>query len=198
MSPSGRLHAARKATGEPKIALAVDLYDWHARDLTAAFARAGAIAVPIRLSQCGFETRRRGGLVIPGFGAGLPDAMFVRAIGSGSFESVTLRLDVLHSLGALGVPVLNSARTVELCVDKAATSFALARNSIPTPPTWTVQSEQDARQIVRREGELPPVEAVDGVYYLQRFGAVEGDGFRVLRLLVSGGKVVAAMTRHAI
>src|ERR1700724_4088460 len=200
MSPSDRLRAARKATGEPKIAWAVDLYDWHARDLTAAFARACAIAVPVPLSQCGFDTRRGSGLVIPGFGADLPDAMFVRAIGSGSFESVTLRLAVLHSLGALGVPVLNSARTVEICVDKAATSFSLARHLISTPPTWTVQSEQSARQIVRREAgrgplvlkpmfgaqgyglklirredELPPVEAVDGVYYLQQFGAVESD-----------------------
>ncbi|MGB6324504.1 MAG: RimK family alpha-L-glutamate ligase [Methylocella sp.] len=222
MSPSDRLPAARKAAGEPKIALAVDLYDWHARDLAAAFARSGAIAVPVRLSQCGFDTRRRSGLFIPGFGADLPDAMLVRAIGSGSFESVTLRLDVLHGLGALGVPVLNSARTVEICVDKTATSFALARNSIPTPATWTVQSEQAARQIVRREAgrgplvlkplfgaqgyglklirredDLPPVEAVDGVYYLQRFIAVERKGFRDLRLFVSEGKVVAAMTRHA-
>jgi tetrahydromethanopterin:alpha-L-glutamate ligase len=222
MSPSDRLHAAHKATGEPKIALAVDLYDWHARDLTAAFARAGTIAVPVRLSQCGFDTRRGSGLVIPGFGVDLPDAMFVRAIGSGSFESVTLRLDVLHSLGALGVPVLNSARSVEICVDKAATSLALARNSIPTPATWTVQTERAARQVVRREAgrgplvlkplfgaqgfglklirreeDLPPVEAVDGVYYLQRFGAVESDGFRDLRLFVSEGKVVAAMTRRA-
>jgi tetrahydromethanopterin:alpha-L-glutamate ligase len=222
MSPLDSTHAARKATGGPKIALAIDLYDWHARDLIAAFARAGAIAVPIRLSQCGFDTRRRSGLVIPGFGADLPDAMFVRAIGSGSFESVTLRLDVLHSLSAFGVPVLNSARTVEICVDKAATSLALARNMIPTPPTWTVQSEQAARRVVRREAgrgplvlkplfgaqgyglklirredDLPPVEAVDGVYYLQRFGAVESDGFRDIRLFVSEGKVVAAMTRRA-
>jgi len=222
MSPLDRQQAARKAIGGGKIALAVDLYDWHARDLAAAFARAGAIAVPVRLAQCGFDTRRRSGLVIPGFGADLPDAMFVRAIGSGTFESVTLRLGVLHGLGALGVPVLNSARALEICVDKAATSFALARNSIPTPPTWTVQSEQAARQIVRREAgrgplvlkplfgaqgyglklirredDLPPVEAVDGVYYLQRFVAVERGGFRDLRLFVSEGKAVAAMTRHA-
>ncbi len=223
MFPLDSLLAARKATGGAKIALAIDIYDWHARDLTAAFARAGVVAVPVRLSQCGFDTRRPSGLVIPGFGADLPDAMFVRAIGSGSFESVTLRLDVLHVLGDLGVPVLNSARTVEICVDKGATSFALARNSIPTPATWTVQSELAARQIarreagrgplvlkplfgaqgyglrlIRREDDLPPVEAVDGVYYLQRFVAVVGDGFRDLRLFVSEGKVVAAMTRHAV
>lgn len=128
----------------------------------------------------------------------------------------------MHSLGAVGVPVVNSARTVELCVDKAATSFALAQQGIPTPPTWTVQSEQTARQIVRREAgrgplvlkplfgaqgfglklirraeDLPPFEAVEGVYYLQRFVAVERNGFRDMRLFVSHGEVIAAMTRHA-
>jgi RimK family alpha-L-glutamate ligase len=222
MSLSDRQNAARKALGGPKIALAVDIYDWHARDLVAAFARAGAIGVPVRLSQCGFDTRRPSGLAIPGFGADLPDALFVRAIGFGTFESVTLRLDVLHSLGAIGVPVFNSARSVEICVDKAATSFALARNAIPTPPTWTVQSEQAARQIVRREAgrgplvlkplfgaqgyglklirredDLPPFEAVEGAYYLQRFIAAERNGFRDIRLFVSRGQVIAAMTRHA-
>ncbi|MCI0735188.1 MAG: RimK family alpha-L-glutamate ligase [Beijerinckiaceae bacterium] len=222
MRPLDRLQAARKSTGGPRIALAVDSYDWHARDLAAAFARAGAVAVPVRLSQCGFDTRRRSGLVVPGFGDDLPDAVFVRAIGSGTFESVTLRLDVLHSLGALDAPVLNSARSIEVCVDKAATSFALARNAIPTPPTWTVQSEQAARQIVRREAargplvlkplfgaqgfglklirredDVPPPESVEGVYYLQRFVAVECNGFRDIRLFVSNGEVIAAMTRRA-
>ena len=222
MSLSDRQLAPRKALGGPRIALAVDLYDWHARDLVAAFARAGAVAIPLRLAQCGFNTRRPSGLVIPGFGADLPDAVFVRAIGSGTFESVTLRLDVLHSLGDIGVPVLNSARAVEICVDKAATSFALARKGIPTPATWTVQSQQAARQIVRREAghgplvlkplfgaqgfglklirredDLPSFEAADGAYYLQQFIAVERNGFRDIRLFVSEGEVIAAMTRHA-
>ena len=100
--------------------------------------------------------------------------MFVRAIGSGSFESVTLRLDVLHSLGALGVPVLNSARTVEICVDKAATSFALARNMIPTPATWTVQSKQAARQIVRREAGRGPL-------VLKPLFGAQGYGLKLIR-----------------
>jgi tetrahydromethanopterin:alpha-L-glutamate ligase len=222
MSLSDRQQAPRKTLGGPRIALAVDIYDWHARDLVAAFARAGAVAVPLRLAQCGFNTRRPSGLVIPGFGADLPDAVFVRAIGSGTFESVTLRLDVLHSLGDIGVPVLNSARAVEICVDKAATSFALARHGIPTPATWTVQSQQAARQIVRREAgrgplvlkplfgaqgfglrlirredDLPSFEAADGAYYLQQFIAVDRNGFRDIRLFVSEGRVIAAMTRHA-
>ena len=142
--------------------------------LAAAFARAGAAAVPIRLAQCGFDTRRPSGLVIPGFGADLPDAVFVRAIGSGTFESVTLRLDVLHSLAAIGVPVFNSARAVEICVDKAATSFALARHGLPTPPTWTVQSEQAARQIVRREAGRGPL-------VLKPLFGAQGFGLKLIR-----------------
>lgn len=206
----------------PKIALAIDLHDWHARDLSAAFARARALAIPVRLSQCRFDTGHANGLVIPGFGDCLPDAVFVRAIGSGTFESVTLRLDVLHSLAKLGVPVFNAARAIEICVDKAATSFALAREDLPTPPTWTIQSEPAARRIVRREtrrgplvlkplfgaqgfglklirgeDDLPSFEEVAGVYYLQRYIGVERDGFRDIRLFVAQGRVIAGMSRHA-
>lgn len=222
MLPLDSAQAERKLRHGARIALAIDIYDWHARELTAAFARAGAVLVPVRLSQCSFNTLRPGGLVIPGFGAALPDAVFVRAVGSGTFESVTLRLGVLHSLGALGIPILNSARTIEICVDKAATSFALACKLIPTPPTWSVQSEQAARQIVRREAgrgplvlkplfgaqgyglklirreeDLPPLDTVGGVYYLQRFVAPGQKGFRDLRLFVCEGVVIAAMIRTA-
>lgn len=205
-----------------RVAIAIDVYDWHARALIEAFARAGVAAIPIRLARCAFDTSRPSGVVIPGFGAGMPDAVFVRAIGSGTFESVTLRLDVLHSLGSLGIPVLNPARAVEICVDKAATSFALARHAIPTPPTWTLQCAESARRLVRRElkhgplvlkplfgaqgfglklisqdEDLPPLDAVSGVYYLQPFIAVDRGGFRDFRIFVSNGEVIAAMTRNA-
>jgi len=206
----------------PRIALAVDLYDWHARDLRAAFSRAGAIATPIRLANCAFDTTRPSGLLMPGFGVDLPDAVFVRAIGSGTFEAVTLRLDVLHGLAGIGVPVANSARAVEICVDKAATSFALARAGLPTPPTWTVQSLEAARKIVRREAargplvlkplfgaqgfglkliareeDLPDLWEVSGTYYLQRFVGREDNGYADMRFFVSAGEVIAAMTRRS-
>jgi RimK family alpha-L-glutamate ligase len=223
LAESAALEQPPKAAADgPQIALAVDRFDWHARALTAAFARAGARAVPIRLSGCGFDTRRPSGLVLPGFGARLPDAVFARAIGAGTFESVTTRLSILHALGDIGVPVANSARTIERCVDKAATSFYLAKNNIPTPATWTVQTAAAARVIVRREtsrgplvlkplfgaqgrglklirreADLPDIEAVDGVYYLQRFVGIENNGFRDIRVLVSNGEIIAAMNRHA-
>jgi len=212
----------KSAPDSLQIALAVDRFDWHARALTAAFNRAGVRAIPIRLSSCGFDTRRPSGLVIPGFGSRLPDAVFARAIGAGTFESVTTRLSILHGLGDIGVPVMNSARTVERCCDKAATSFYLTKNNIPTPATWTVQSAAAARVIVRREtprgplvlkplfgaqgrglklirheADLPDIDAVQGIYYLQRFVGVECDGFRDIRVLVSNSDVIAAMSRHA-
>jgi RimK family alpha-L-glutamate ligase len=141
----------------------------------------------------------------------------------GTFQAVTLRLGILHALRANGVVVWNDARAIEHCVDKSMTSFLLARAGIPTPAAWAVETQSDAQAIVRRESpqgplvlkplfgsqgrglklirtadELPAPDEVAGVYYLQRYVGVEGgDGFRDFRLLVSRGRVVAAMTRHA-
>jgi RimK family alpha-L-glutamate ligase len=152
----------------------------------------------------------------------LPDAILVRDMAGGSFEAVTLRLGVLHAAGEAGVLVWNDARAIERCVDKSMTSFLLARAGIPTPPAWAVESRDAAAAIVAREAagfplvlkplfgsqgrglrlvrgpdDLPEPAAVRGVYYLQRFVGVDRDGFRDFRLLVSRGRVVAAMARHS-
>jgi RimK family alpha-L-glutamate ligase len=202
--------------------LAVDKFDWHARQLTRAFESLGARVVPFRLSTAQFETNAKFGLRIKGFGVELPDAVLVRAVSGGTFQAVTMRLGVLHALRELGVPVWNDARAVERCVDKSTTSFFLARAGIPTPATWSVESLDAATAIVQRElvagplvlkplfgsqgrglqmiasvDDLPQPETVTGVYYLQRFVGVERDGFRDMRLLVLKGRVVAAMVRHA-
>jgi len=202
------------------IALVVDRVDWHARELTKAFARLGARAVPVMLPACGIATQNSSGLAIAGFGDRLPDAVLVRSMAGGSFQAVTLRLGVLHALRDLGVMVWNDARAIERCVDKSMASFRLARAGIPTPATWATEAREAAQAIVAREGgplvlkplfgsqgrglklirvpdELPGPADVAGVYYLQRYVAVERDGFRDFRLLVSRGRVVAAMARHA-
>jgi tetrahydromethanopterin:alpha-L-glutamate ligase len=222
MPHSPELAAAAPAPRPPLIALAVDGPDWHARALARALAALGAEAVPVELAACAIETEAPYGLSIPGLGERLPDAVLVRAVPGGSFEAVTLRLGVLHALRELGVPVWNDARAIERCVDKSATSFLLARAGVPTPATWAVPSSDAARAIVahalahgpvvlkplfgsqgrglrliRSPDDLPPPGAVAGVYYLQRFVAVEHDGFRDFRLLVSQGRVIAAMVRHS-
>ena len=211
------------AASAPIVALVSDGIDWHARTLTKALAAQGVRTIPTSLQACGIATQGASGLNIAGLGDRLPDAVLVRSMSGGTFQAVTLRLGILHALRANGVVVWNDARAIERCVDKSMTSFLLARAGIPTPAAWAVETQSDAQAIVRRESpqgplvlkplfgsqgrglklirtadELPAPDEVAGVYYLQRYVGVDGgDGFRDFRLLVSRGRVVAAMTRHA-
>jgi RimK family alpha-L-glutamate ligase len=211
------------AASAPIVALVSDGIDWHARALTKALAAQGVRTIPTSLQACGIATQGASGLNIAGLGDRLPDAVLVRSMSGGTFQAVTLRLGILHALRANGVVVWNDARAIEHCVDKSMTSFLLARAGIPTPAAWAVETQSDAQAIVRRESpqgplvlkplfgsqgrglklirtadELPAPDEVAGVYYLQCYVGVEGgDGFRDFRLLVSRGRVVAAMTRHA-
>ncbi len=83
----GALAGTPQAAGRgPQIALFIDKFEWHAREMMRAFGKLGARCVPMRLSACSFDTRRPSGLVVPGFGPHLPDLVLVRAVGLGSFE----------------------------------------------------------------------------------------------------------------
>ncbi|MBV8578381.1 MAG: RimK family alpha-L-glutamate ligase [Acetobacteraceae bacterium] len=199
----------------------IDDMDWHARVLLRAFAEMGADAKPVRVADCAFDSLYPHGLAIPGF-VELPDAVFVRAIGGGSFEEVTRRLGILHALRELEIPVWNDARAIERCVDKSTTSFLLALSGLPTPPTWAVEGLATALEVLRRElphgrlvlkplfgsqgqglrlieqeQDLPPPEVVGGVYYLQRYVPPTNGVFEDRRLFVCGSAVIAAMTRRA-
>jgi tetrahydromethanopterin:alpha-L-glutamate ligase len=213
--------AAGRADG-PTILVVSDQRDWHARQMEAAFAAAGAHVTRVDLAECGFDTRSASGLLLPSLGSRLPDAVHVRTLSAGSFEAVTKRLSILHALRELGVVVWNDARAIERCVDKSMTSFLLARAGLPTPPTWTMESAQAARALVEREAprgplvlkplfgaqgkglrliqrpeDLPSPEDVAGVYYLQRFQSNGAQDFRDYRLFVLRGRVIAAMMRRA-
>jgi tetrahydromethanopterin:alpha-L-glutamate ligase len=213
--------AASGADG-PTILVVSDQRDWHARQMEAAFAAAGARVTRVDLAECGFDTRSASGLLLPSLGSRLPDAVHVRTLSAGSFEAVTKRLSILHALRELGVVVWNDARAIERCVDKSMTSFLLARAGLPTPPTWTMESAQAARALVEREAprgplvlkplfgaqgkglrliqrpeDLPSPEDVAGVYYLQRFQSNGAQDFRDYRLFVLRGRVIAAMMRRA-
>jgi RimK family alpha-L-glutamate ligase len=202
----------------------IDRPDWHARQLAAAFAKAGVEAVLLSLRHCGFSGTARGArLRLPSFeDDDLPLGAFVRSISAGSFEQVTLRLGVLHALRESGVLVYNDARAIERCVDKSMTSFLLAQAGVPTPPTWTMESAEAARALVEREAsqcplvlkplfgaqgkglrlirrpeDLPSGEKVAGVFYLQQFQSNGTQDFTDYRLFVLRGRVIAAMMRRA-
>jgi RimK family alpha-L-glutamate ligase len=153
---------------------------WHTRQLQAALRERGASGRCVDLADCRIDTGAAWhGLVIPGFGRELPDAVLVRGIAGGSFEQVTKRLGVLHALRELGVPVYNDARAIERSVDKSMTSLLLHAARVPTPPTWATESLADAQRIVMRESAaghalvLKPLFGSQGKG-LQRVGAVDG------------------------
>ncbi|WP_448187990.1 RimK family alpha-L-glutamate ligase [Azospirillum sp. sgz301742] len=194
--------------------------DWHTPRLVRAIEKRGLPCRCVSLRACGIAAGHTAtGLLIPGFDDALPAGVFVRSVGQGSFEQVTLCLSVLHALRELGVPVCNDARAVERCVDKSMTSFLLARAGLPTPPTLATQSANAARLelasrpdqvlkplfgaqgrgLVRLSGPeaLPEAEAVAGVYYLQPFIPPRtADGWQDRRVFVVGDRAVAAMNRH--
>jgi tetrahydromethanopterin:alpha-L-glutamate ligase len=223
MRPSPERFGIDGHTSRPTVGLVVDRMDWHARQVAAALVARGFSATPIRLHLCGFATRSPTGMHIDGFGDNLPAAVVVRSMSGGTFEAVTLHLGILHAMRERGVMVWNDARAIERCVDKSTTSFLLARGGIATPPTWATESYDRARviaqeetknaalvlkplfgsqgrglRLIRKADDLPRANDVaGGVYYLQRFVAVERDGFHDFRLLVVQGRVVAAMQRSS-
>lgn len=179
----------------------------------------GAKVTVVPLSALAFDSAAPAGLSIPGFD-GLPDGVLVRSIAAGSFEAITRRLGLLHALEALRVPIWNSARAIERCVDKSMTSFLLANAGLPTPRTFAVEGPDAARAIVEREkaplvlkplfgaqgrgirriesvADIPPPEAVADTYYLQHYVERDGPPFRDYRVFVCAGRAIASMRRKS-
>ncbi|MEJ8838868.1 ATP-grasp domain-containing protein [Ramlibacter sp. AN1133] len=207
-----------------RVAIMSDETGWHTRQLLRALRERGCTGRCIDLAQCRIATSQAWhGLVLPGFGDSLPDAVIVRGIAAGSFEQVTKRLGILHALREFGVPVYNDARAIERSVDKSMTSLLLHAAGVPTPPTWATESAAAAQQLVTRESAagrslvLKPLFGSQG-QGLQRIGWVDGvhvplpplegayGGLAYLqrfvaapshdwRVLVVGGSAVAAMRR---
>jgi tetrahydromethanopterin:alpha-L-glutamate ligase len=163
-----------------RVAIMADETGWHTRQLQAGLRARGCLGRCVDLAACRVDTSASWhGLVIPGFGHELPDAVLVRGIAGGTFEQVTKRLGVLHALRDLGVAVYNDARAIERSVDKAMTSLLLHAARIPTPPTWATESQAQAQRITMREGAaghalvLKPLFGSQGKG-LQRVGHVDG------------------------
>ncbi|MEM1370963.1 MAG: triphosphoribosyl-dephospho-CoA synthase [Pseudomonadota bacterium] len=201
--------------------------EWHSGQLISALQARGVHVTRTALTECVFDTTAAGGLVIPGFPNALPDGAFVRAVGTGTFEQVTLRLSVLHALHTAGVHVWNTATAIERCVDKAATLWHLQRAGLPVPATRTFEvtttppadclptdwltgdgcvikplfgSQGDGIERIKTANKLPDKDRHGSVYLTQRFIApavAQSKRFSDLRILVSGGNVIAAMRREA-
>ncbi len=209
---------------KPRVAIFNDTHGWHSEQLASAFAALGIETVYSDLAYCRIDLSLPQRLYIPGFDKQLPDAVLVRGIAPGSLEQITLRMDVLHTLAELAVPVLNPAKVIELTVDKARTSLRLALSGLNTPPTWACEDRQQAVDIIRRElaagysvvmkplfgcqgkgiiriddlNQLDLITPVGEAFYLQRYVLpAEQGAWQDWRLMVIDDQLVAAMSRRS-
>ncbi len=148
------------------------------------------------------------------------DAVLARIIPNGSLEQIIYRIDALHWLEDAGVAVVNPPRAIERTVDKFYTSALLEHAGLATPETIVCERAEDAATAFRdmRDVIVKPLfgsmglgmvrvsdeetawrvfralEAIRGVYYLQR--AIPHEG-RDIRAFVIGDRVVAAIERRS-
>jgi RimK family alpha-L-glutamate ligase len=193
---------------------------WHEARLCAALGARGV--EPVVAPITGLAGRLGDGPRLAAGGVALDDgaAVIVRAIPGGSLEQVIFRVDALHRLARLGVPVVNSARCIERSVDKYFTSTLLEDAGIATPRTRVCERFDDAmgafdglggdvvvKPLFGSEGRgmlrvsdpdlayrtFRALEVTRSVFYLQEY--VEHGG-RDIRAFLVGGRVVAAMIRR--
>lgn len=205
------------------VAIFTDEPGWHGRSLRKELANCGYTAQFVTLRACALDlSAAQPRIVIPELD-NLPAGAFVRGIAGGTLEEVVARLDVLHALEILGVPVFNTGRAIERTVDKGLTSFLLAHHRIPTPRTWVIESAAQARSIVESElaagrsvvmkplfgsqgngvmrisslSEFADAQPVAGVFYLQEYVNAGEREFRDWRVFVIDGRAVAVMQRRS-
>ncbi|PHS69946.1 MAG: RimK family alpha-L-glutamate ligase [Methylophaga sp.] len=208
----------------PKIVIFNDTHGWHSDQLVSALQLLGITAELVDLADCLIDLDYPTGLVIPGFEDQLPAAAMVRGIAPGSLEQITLRMDVLHTLAELNVPVFNSANAIEHTVDKARTSLRLHLAGLNTPRTWACENRALARKIVQQQlvkgaslvikplfgcqgkgiekitsiNQFDDLEAVGDTFYLQKYVTPFEEGqWQDWRLMVVDNQVCAAMSRRS-
>jgi ribosomal protein S6--L-glutamate ligase len=206
----------------PRLAALVSGFGWHVQDL-----RRAARELGISLTALPFATvTGRVGDAEATVEAGRIDltsldGILVRMMPPGSLDQVVFRMDALHRLEAMGVPVLNPPRAVETAVDKYLALARLEADGLPVPATWVGESADDALAAFERLGGdviVKPLFGSEGrglvrvsdielarrtfhtlarlgaVLYVQRF--VRHPGYD-LRAFVLGDHVIGAIRRDA-
>ncbi|MGH8597456.1 MAG: ATP-grasp domain-containing protein, partial [Gammaproteobacteria bacterium] len=209
---------------DSRVVIFTDDPGWHGRVLVRALAARGIEGVYASLRACHLVIDQSGpGLRIPGFERALPRGAFVRGVPGGTLEEVVLRLDVLHWLAELNVPVFNSGRAIERTVDKAMTSFRLSRIGLSTPRTFAFESAAAANAglapllvaghaivikplfgsqgegVIRIQSpaEFATLQPMGGVFYAQEYLDRDGPPYRDWRVLVVNGTARFAMERSS-
>ncbi len=208
----------------PHVVIFNDTHGWHSEQLVTALSAHNITTTLADLAHCTIDLDHPIGIRIPGLNNTLPDAAIVRGIAPGSLEQITLRMDVLHTLAEVGIPVFNPAKAIEHTVDKARTSLRLHLAGLSTPKTWACEDETLARQIASQQfsqghalvikplfgcqgkgiekieslAEFDNVRPVGEAFYLQHYiTPYEPQQWQDWRLMVIDGQVCAAMSRRS-
>lgn len=198
---------------------------WHTDELVRALSARGhvALVVPYEglVARLGMAAASGGGLTSERAALLDSDAVLARIIPSGSLEQLIYRVDALHWIEERGVPVMNSPRAIERCVDKFYTTALVQEAGLPTPRTVVCERVDEAMAAVRAMGDVvikpifgsmghgmtrvsdPDVafrvvralEQIRAVFYVQQ---VVDHGGRDVRAFVVGGRVLAAIERHGV
>lgn len=197
-------------------------FGWHVKDLRRAAERArvrlDAVSFPRLEARLGEGSAR---VEAVGIDLGGVDGVLVRMMPPGTLEQVVFRMDALHALVAMGIPVLNPPRAIEAAVDKYLALVRIEAAGLPVAPTWVGESAERALEAFDALGGdvvVKPLFGAEGrgmvrvsdpelarrtfttiarlgaVLYVQRYVPNAGHD---LRLFVLGERVVAGMRRHA-
>ena len=204
-------------------AIVTDQPGWHGHQLRRALEAKGLESSFVRLQECSLGVQNgKPEIGIPRFGDGLPAGVFVREVPGGSLEEVIFYLDILHALEALGVRVYNDAGAIERSVDKVRASFLFAFHGVPTPRTFAVRDVRQMREflhgwfedhhcvvtkpifgsqgkglkLLSRDDPHPDYDLSRGIDYLQEYIEPIAAHSCDWRVLVIGGRAVAAMRRE--
>ncbi len=72
------------------------------------------------------------------------NGIILRAMPRGSLEEIVFRMDAVATLERAGVPVVNSAKTCEICIDKFAALVLLQAAGLSVPQTIVCQTKEAA------------------------------------------------------
>ncbi len=197
---------------------------WHTDELIRALSARGHVGVVVPyeglVARLGVTAAAGGGLASERAALLDSDAVLARIIPSGSLEQLIYRVDALHWIEERGVPVMNSPRAIERCVDKFYTTALVQEAGLPTPPTVVCERTDEAMAAVRAMGDvvIKPIfgsmghgmvrvsdvdvafrvvralEQIRAVFYVQQ--AIDHGG-RDIRAFVVGGRLIGAIERHA-
>jgi tetrahydromethanopterin:alpha-L-glutamate ligase len=199
-----------------------DPADWTAQALMASFARKGADAFFLNLSELISCIGRNLTLQCNGTDLLNLDALVVRDLGRRGAIDVSFRFESLQALIEKGIPVINSPRAIARAANKFATSRALQEAGVPSPRTAVTTSLVEAQRILHdlgravskplfgykgrdivllQDGEgadlvrLQSILEAKGLVYLQEF--ISSDSPRDIRAFVLDGRVLGAIYRVA-